>query len=192
MVPNPCNSGGHGGAPKAFSVCDWSQNRERQRFPAPAGPAATTAAEGWTNRGLLVVPVRWSRRWTRNRWGSHVSARAQVLAPTRRSWLGGGWGVSISWRVRVTRISGSFLSLGPSPIFSYLRISDDRSQPPLPSAPDTQCASRAPNKIRSRILGVRNFHSLSSDSQKRITPTHSHTSQKLQLLILTAKPSTVS
>lgn len=168
MVPSPCNSGGHGGALNVFSVSDSSQNRERQRFPAPAvAAAAATAAEGGTSRGLLLgLPARQSRRWRRNAWESHVSGRAQVWAPTWRSWLGGA--VVTRWHGNNTHLL-VFSLQGPSLIFLLF----DNSKKPDLSAPSIISSRQPvcfPNKIRSRILEVHNFHSLSPESHKRITP----------------------
>lgn len=177
MVPSPCNSGGHGGALNVFSVSDSSQNRERQRFPAPAVAAAAataaTAAEGGTSRGLLLVlPARRSRRWRRNAWESHVSGRAQVWAPTWRSWLVVGGGVVTRWHGNNTH-PRSLLLQGPSLIFLLF----DNSKKPDLSAPSIISSRQPvcfPNKIRSRILEVHNFHSLSPESHKRMTHSQPH------------------
>lgn len=80
---------------------------------SPGGPCETVTE-------MDAEPVGEPRKCASSGLGSY---------PEITAWRGGG--VTISWRVRVTRISGSFLPLGPSPIFSYLRISNDRSISPL-------------------------------------------------------------
>lgn len=149
-VPGTCSGGGGGDS--------GDSGRRRDQSGSPPGAPCETVSQMEAER------VGEPRKWARSGLGSYL----EIMAGG-----GGGGGGSLPGGTGITRIPRSLLLQGPSLIFLLF----DNSKKPDLSAPSIISSRQPvcfPNKIRSRILEVHNFHSLSPESHKRMTHSQPH------------------